>query len=458
MASRKVSLVLTGRVLMCQQLPAQAARAAVAPHVASFSSSAPLETAKKMNYKMVVVGGGTGGCAAAHMFSRKLGKGNVAVIEPADTHYYQPLWTLVGGGLRKLDQSAQPMNKVLPGACDWIKDSAVQFDPDNNTVFTKHGYEVKYDFLVCAMGLQLNYHLIKGLPEAFDVDPSLCSNYWDKTVIKTRPAMEAVTEGNVIFTFPNSPIKCAGAPQKIMYLTEEYLRQSGKRDKTNVIYNTSLGVVFGVKKYAEALTKIVQERNIQVNFRHNLIEVRPDKKEAVFEHLDTKEQKVFDYAMLHVVPPMSTPEALWNSPLVNESGYVTVKRETLQHTKYPNVFGIGDNTDIPTAKTAAAVASQTGILKKNLAAAMNGHEIAGKQYDGYTSCPLVTSKNTVIMAEFDWDGQPLETFPINQAKERRTMFHFKADIFPQMYWHMLIKGYWHGPGLFRKAMHLGMSR
>lgn len=204
--------------------------------------------------------------------------------------------------------------------------------------------------------------------------------------------------------------------------------------------------------------EIVQKRNINVNFRHNLIEVRPEKREAVFEHLDTKETKTFDYSMMHVVPPMSTPEPLWNSALVDQSGFVTVTKETLQHTKFPNVFAIGDNTNIPTAKTAAAVASQSGILKKNLSAVMENRPLGDKKYDGYTSCPLVTGKGKCIMAEFDWDGKPLETFPINQAKERRSMYHFKADVFPQMYWHGLIKGLWHGPALLRKALHLGTSR
>jgi len=307
------------------------------------------------SYKLVVVGGGSGGCAAAHMFGRKLGKGNVAIIEPSDTHYYQPLWTLVGGGIKTLEQSANPMKAVLPDFCDWIKDRAATFDPDNCTVTTESGEEVKYEYLVCALGLQLNYDQIKGLPEAFEIDPMICSNYSKQYVLKTRPAMEAFEEGNAIFSFPNTPVKCAGAPQKIMYLTEEYFRDVGKRHKAKVIFNTSLGVIFGVKKYANVLTDICQRKGIEVNFRHNLVEVRPEKKEAVFKHLDTNEEKVFPYAMLHVVPPMSTPKALWGTKLVDESGYVTVKRETLQHVKYPNVFAIGDCANLPTSKTAAAI-------------------------------------------------------------------------------------------------------
>lgn len=434
----------------------------LAAHKPATSSAAAFSTSpvsqKTKRYELVVVGGGSGGCATAHMFSRKMGRGKVAVIEPADVHYYQPLWTLVGGGIKKVEQSGKPMGKVLPRNCDWIQEKCVEFDPDNCTVTTESGDLIRYQYLVVAMGLQLNYHLIKGLPEAFDIDPMLCSNYWNKQVVKTRPAMEAFKEGNAIFTFPNTPIKCAGAPQKIMYLTEHYLRKSGKRQRANVLYNTSLGVIFGVRRYAETLSSICQQREIKLNFRHNLIEVRPEKKEAVFQHLDTHETKVFPYEMMHIVPPMSTPKELWDTPLVDETGYVTVNRETLQHIRYPNVFGIGDNTNVPTSKTAAAIASQTGVLLRNLCAVLSGKEPGIKKYDGYTSCPVVTAPGKCVMAEFDWDGQPLETFPFDQSKERRTMYHFKRDIFPEIYWNMLIKGMWYGPALIRKGLHLGMSR
>lgn len=422
----------------------------------SFSTSANKRDAK--SYKLVIAGGGCGGTAAANMFAKKLGRGQVAIIEPKDVHYYQPLWTLVGGGICKFEESVRPQIDLLPQSVDWIKDSVGSFDPVKCTVTTKGGAQVKYEYLVVALGLQLNYHLIKGLPEGFDIDPQLCSNYWQKTVTHTRPALEAFKEGNAIFTFPNTPIKCAGAPQKIMYLAEEYFRKSGKREGANVIYNTSLGVIFGVKKYAEALTKIAQSRNIKINPKTNLVEVKADKKEAVFENLDTKERTTLPYSFMHVTPPMSTPDALKNSALVNEAGYVTVNKYTLQHTKFPNVFSIGDNTDIPTSKTAAAVASQTKSLKENLWDVMNGRTPAGQKYDGYTSCPLVTGVNKCVLAEFDWDGVPLETLPVNQAKELRVSYIMKRNIFPQMYWHMLVKGTWHGPSMVRKILHLGTGR
>ncbi|KAK7096277.1 sulfide:quinone oxidoreductase, mitochondrial-like [Littorina saxatilis] len=414
---------------------------------------------KGVSYKLVVVGGGSGGCATAAKFCRELGKGQVAVIEPSETHAYQPIWTLVGAGLKTLEQSLRPMSKVLPSECDWIKDSAVKFDPKNNYVETASGKKIEYEYLVVATGLQLNYDKVKGLTEALRSDPQVCSNYHAQYVTKTFPALEAVEGGNAIFTFPNTPIKCAGAPQKIMYLAEEIFRNRGKRDKTNVIFNTSLPVIFGVKKYAESLQHVIKERNIKVNYRHNLVEVKPDKREAVFQLLDSEkgETKTFEYSFLHATPPMSAPDVVRSSPLVNADGWVDVNKQTLQHNKFPNVFSIGDCSSLPTSKTAAAVAAQSGVLKNNLTAVMKGGDLS-RSYDGYTSCPLITGKDKCILAEFDYDAQPLETFPVDQGKERWSMYQMKAQVMPELYWNVMTKGLWQGPAIFRKLMHLGMGR
>ncbi|XP_071070275.1 sulfide:quinone oxidoreductase, mitochondrial isoform X3 [Dasypus novemcinctus] len=297
---------------------------------------------------------------------------------------------------------------------------------------------------------------IKGLPEGF-AHPKIGSNYSVRTVEKTWKALQDFKEGNAIFTFPNTPVKCAGAPQKIMYLSEAYFRKMGKRPKANIIFNTSLGAIFGVKKYADALQKIIQDRNLTVNYKQNLIEVRADKQEAVFENLDKPgETQVISYEMLHVTPPMGPPDVIKMSPVADAAGWVDVDKETLQHKRYPNVFGIGDCTNLPTSKTAAAVAAQSGILDKTISRIMK-NQIPMKKYDGYTSCPLVTGYSRVILAEFDYNAQPLETFPFDQSKERLSMYLMKADMMPFLYWNMMLRGYWGGPAFLRKLFHLGLS-
>ncbi|XP_015494714.1 sulfide:quinone oxidoreductase, mitochondrial isoform X2 [Parus major] len=374
----------------------------------------------------------------------------------SQTHYYQPLWTLVGAGAKQLAVSARPMGSVMPKGVEWIKSQVMALDPDKNCVWLENDIKVSYKYLIIALGISLHYEKIKGLPEGFK-HPKIGSNYSVQTVEKTWRALQDFKEGNAIFTFPNTPVKCAGAPQKIMYLSDAYLRKTGKRSKANIMFNTSLGVIFGVKKYADALLEVIKDRNLAVNYKRNLIEVRADKQEAVFENLDKPGvTEVYQYEMLHVTPPMGPPAVLVNSPVSDEGGWVDVDKETLQHKKYPNVFGIGDCTNLPTSKTAAAVAAQSGVLDKTISLVMK-NELPVKKYDGYTSCPLVTGYNKVILAEFDYNAQPLETFPIDQSKESATMYHMKADMMPLLYWNALLKGYWGGPAPVRKLMHLGLK-
>jgi len=282
-------------------------------------------------------------------------------------------------------------------------------------------------------------------------------NYSDKYVGKTQAALREFKGGNAVFTFPTGAIKCPGAPQKIMYIAEQTFRDAGI--KANIHYFSSLPVIFGVKKYADALWEVVKGRNINVHLRHNLVEVKPETKEAVFENLDTNEKTTVPYDFLHVTPPMAPPAPLAdNKDLADAAGFLDVNKETLQHTKYSNIFGLGDCTNVPSSKTAAAVAAQLGILRKNLTAAMEDKPLEAKN-DGYTSCPLVTGKDKVILAEFDFQAppQPLETFPVNQAKERWSMYQLKAHLMPSLYFHGMIKGWWEGPRLFRKMFHLGMK-
>ncbi|XP_048187828.1 sulfide:quinone oxidoreductase, mitochondrial isoform X2 [Perognathus longimembris pacificus] len=394
--------------------------------------------AAKNYYEVLVLGGGSGGITMATRMKRKVGAENVAIIEPSERHFYQPIWTLVGAGAKQLSLSGRPMASVIPSGVEWVKATVVELNPDKNCVYTDNNKEISYKYLIIALGIQLDYEKIKGLPEGF-AHPKIGSNYSVKTVEKTWKALQDFKEGNAIFTFPNTPVKCAGAPQKIMYLAEAYFRKTGKRSKANIIFNTSLGVIFGVKKYADALQEIIQERNLTVNYKQNLIEVRADKQEAVFENLDKPgETRVIPYEMLHVTPPMSSPDVLKRSPVADAAGWVDVDKDTLQHKKYPNVFGIGDCTNLPTSKTAAAVAAQSGILDRTISQIMK-NQTPMKKYDGYTSCPLVTGYNRVILAEFDYSAQPLETFPFDQSKERLSMFFMKADLMPFLYWNVMLR-------------------
>lgn len=422
-----------------------------------FSSSAVNNT----NYscKVLVVGGGSGGCSTAAKFASKLGKNEVIIVEPSDRHYYQPMFTLIGGGIKDLSQSYRLMSSVLPKNALWLQDAVSEFKPESNKIATKAGNEITYEYMIIALGIELHYEKIKGLLEALSKPESgVCSNYSPLYVNRTLDALKNFKSGNAIFTFPNTPVKCAGAPQKACYISEDYLRKNGKRDKAKVMYKTSLPVIFAVKRYADSLNTLCKERNIDVGYRQELIEVDPAAKIATFRNLDKPEETFkVPYELLHVTPPMAAPAVLKTAPsLVDAAGYLSVNKETLQHTKYKNIFGIGDCTNLPTSKTAAAVAAEGGVLYKNLNAVMEGRT-GNCVYNGYTSCPLVTGYGRCIMAEFDYDLQPMETLPINQSKEHYITYFMKKDMMPHLYWHLMLRGHWDGPALLRKLMHLGMA-
>ncbi|XP_032690106.1 sulfide:quinone oxidoreductase, mitochondrial isoform X2 [Odontomachus brunneus] len=403
--------------------------------------------------KILVVGGGTAGCTMAAKLSRKLNDPNqVIVLEPSDIHYYQPLFTLIGGGISSFKTARRNMKDVLPKNAKWVKDSVIGFQPNVNKVLTHNGDTIEYDMMVVALGLQLYWDKIPGLIESLrDPNMQVCSIYGPDTVTQVYDRIKKMKSGTAIFTFPNSPVKCPGAPQKIAYIAEDYFRKHKVRDDINVIYNTALPVIFGVKKYADSLWAVCTERDITVNLQTSLLKIDPDKRQATFEKLNSPgEISVQEYSLLHVTPPMGPVAVLKEHPmLTNEAGFLCVDPKTLRHTKYPNIFGLGDCTSTPNSKTMAAIAAQGKVLYQNML-----DDLAGKPtsmvYDGYASCPLVTGYDKCILAEFDYNLQPLETFPVNQGKEYYFMFLLKKYFFPFIYWHLMLRGYWNGPEFFRK--------
>lgn len=395
----------------------------------------------KDHYQVLIVGGGAGGITVGAHLRNLPEPPEVAIIEPSTKHYYQPIWTLVGAGVFPKEISQREEADFMPEGVTWIRDYAETFDPENNTVTTREGRSISYDYLVVAAGIQINWGAIPGLAESVGKPGSgVCSNYSYDTVESTWATLRATTKGTAIFTHPNTPIKCGGAPQKIMYLSEDYFRKHGVRDDIRVVFVKPGAAIFGVDKYTRALEKIVKERDIETMFLHHLVEIHPDQKEAVFEHVETGERTTMNYDMLHVTPPMSAPDFIRNSALVNADGWVDLDKYSLQHVRYPNIFGTGDCTSLPTAKTGAGVRKQVPVLVANLLAQMNGAPIPQKTYNGYTSCPLVTGYGKLILAEFDYDSQPVESFPFDQSQERYSMYALKIYALPEMYWHGMLRG------------------
>lgn len=390
------------------------------------------------HHQIVIVGGGTAGVTTAARLHNADPSLDIAIIEPSDKHYYQPLWTLVGGGMFTPEQSGRDEADVIPYGVEWIKDAVVSFTPQQNSLTTRDGVDISYDYLIVAPGIQINWDKIKGLKEAVGKN-GVCSNYSINTVASTWKFIRELKEGTALFTQPAGAVKCGGAPQKICYLAEDHFRRSSVRDKINVIFTAAGPRLFAVDKYRETLEQVAARKGVETRFRHDLVEIRPDVKEAVYRRTDTEEEAIIHYDMIHVTPPMSAPDFVADSDLASEAGWVDVDKYTLQHVRFSNVFGLGDASSLPTSKTGAAIRKQAPVLVENLLAEMR-HEPLTAAYDGYTSCPVVTGRDGLVLAEFNYEGAPDETFPFNQAQERFSMLLLKKYGLPALYWHGMLKG------------------
>lgn len=392
-----------------------------------------------LHHQILIVGGGTAGITvAARLRKGWFNRRDVAVIEPSDKHYYQPLWTLVGAGVVRKEVTERPEASVMPRGVTWIRDAVATFHPEQNAVVTRDGRRITYDWLVVAAGIQINWEKIPGLKESIGRH-GVCSNYAFQTVDSTWENIRNFRSGTALFTQPGGAVKCGGAPQKIMYLAEDYFRRAGVREKCQVIFAAASPHIFAIEKYRKTLEGVVERKQIDCRFRHELIEVRAEAKEAVFKQLDTGETATIAYDLLHVTPPMGPPKFIADSPLADSHGWVEVDPATLQHERFPNVFGLGDCSSLPTSKTGAAIRKQAPVLVSNLLAAMQNQPVSAR-YDGYTSCPVVTGYGSLVLAEFNYDKQPTETFPFDQAKERWSMWLLKRYVLPALYWSGMLKG------------------
>jgi sulfide:quinone oxidoreductase len=392
-------------------------------------------------HQIVIIGGGNAGISVAAQLLRQNSKLDITIVEPSLKHYYQPAWTLVGGGTFDINDTVREEKSVMPEGVNWIQQKVISFNPDSDTINLDNNSVIQYDFLIVAAGIQLNWDEIKGLKEALGKN-GVTSNYSFEFAPYTFEVLKNLKGGKAIFTSPNTPIKCGGAPHKIMYLTADYLRKHNLLDKVDIQYWSGGTKLFAIPKYEKTLLEVVKRGNIKLNFNQKLIEVDSLHKKAKFvgigEHNKDIENWV-DFDMLHVTPPQSAPDFIRNSLLANSAGWVDANKETLQHPKYKNIFSIGDSSGIPASKTGAAIRKQAPVLVKNLLSLMNNKEITAK-YNGYSSCPIITGYGKLMLAEFDYNNQPMETFPFDQSKERWTMYFLKKQILPRLYWSQILKG------------------
>ncbi|PTQ83022.1 sulfide:quinone oxidoreductase [Nitrosospira multiformis] len=401
-------------------------------------------------FDVVIIGGGSAGIGVTASLLRRRPSLRIAIIEPSDRHYYQPAWTLVGGGVFDVTKTVQPMADVIPEKAQWVRGVARRVDAVGNFVELEDGRQVGYQQLIVCPGLRLAWERIEGLEETLGKN-GVTSNYRFDLAPYTWSLVQELKGGKALFTQPPMPIKCAGAPQKAMYLScDEWLR-AGRLNDIEVEFNTCAPVLFGVSAFVPPLMEYVKRYDADLVFNSNLVRVDGENRVAYFDvkHASGEVERVAKpFDMLHVAPPQVAPAFIAESSLADAAGWCEVDHTTLQHPRYPNIFGLGDACSSPNAKTAAAVRKQIVVVAENLLAAREHREFK-TFYDGYGSCPLTVERGKVILAEFGFGGKLLPTFKLDPTVPRFLAWLLKARFLPWFYWHGFLKGreWLAGPGV-----------
>ncbi|MBF0849985.1 NAD(P)/FAD-dependent oxidoreductase [Gluconobacter sp. R75690] len=390
-------------------------------------------------FSVVIVGGGAAGITIAAQLRRERANLSIAIIEPSTTHAYQPGWTLVGAGVMTLPETLRQEGGLIPRNVTWLRDSVESFQPEANTVTLKSGRVVEYRRLVVCPGLQLDWDKIEGLPETLGRN-GVTSNYSRETAAYTWECIRHLDGGKALFTQPPMPIKCAGAPQKIVYLACDHWRREGSLHRTKVDFSLAGNALFGVPYFVPSLQREIDYYGVNLHLKENLIKVDGEKREATFQIVGTDQTVVRQFDMLHVVPPQSAPDFVKKSPLANDAGWLDVDPTVLRHKTYDNIFGAGDVLGTSNAKTAAAAREQAPVVVENLLASLDGRPQMGS-YDGYGACPLTVSYGKVVLAEFLYGGKVAPSFPYDQRKPSRFAWFLKTEVFPRLYWYGMLKGY-----------------
>ncbi|CDZ16299.1 sulfide:quinone oxidoreductase [Candidatus Johnevansia muelleri] len=397
---------------------------------------------KNIYFDIVIIGGGTAGVSLAASLLIRNSNFNICIIEPQSIHYYQPAWTLIGNGILNSVNNIRPMYSVITPDISWIKSEVLELLPKSNKILLQNGKYVNYKYLVVCPGLILAWEKIEGLIETLGKN-GVTSNYSYNLADYTWKLVKKINKGTVIFTQPEMPIKCAGAPQKVIYLSGDFWQKKHILSKININYYLNNNTLFGVKDFVPILMEYIKKYNVKLIFNANLIKVDGKKKTALFKLIDkegnfiSNEYKSFN--ILHVVPPQISPDFIKNSLLANKKGWCDVDPVTLQHLSFQNIFGLGDVCGILNAKTAAAARKQIFVVAENLFDLIKRKSIL-KIYDGYGSCPLPVERGKVILSEFGYNDKLLPTFPINPKKPSKLAWLLKTKFLPWFYWHGMLKG------------------
>jgi sulfide:quinone oxidoreductase len=381
---------------------------------AGAAAQAPVRT----RAHIVIAGAGAAGLALANQLVRRLDGARITLIDPRREHWYQPGFTLVGAGLKDAAYPVSTTAEWVPPGATLIEASVAEVDPEARRVTTSAGQVIDYDYLMATTGCVLDFDSIDGFDRSLIGRNGMAALYAgpQEAAASARLQDAFVAKGGVgLFFRPETEMKCAGAPLKYAFLTDDRLRRSGRREDSELIYVAPQASLFGVPIVAEKVRMLFGDRGIETRFGRTLTAIDPERRVATFALADGGTEDIA-YDFTNVIPPMRVCSPFRQSSLAWQEGpwahdgWIEVDKHTMRHRRYPDVFAVGDAAGVPKGKTAASVKWQTPVAVDQLVAEIAGTESTAS-YNGYTSCPLITRIGRAMLVEFDYDNNLVPSFP-----------------------------------------------
>lgn len=381
--------------------------------------------------RILILGGGVGGTLTANLLVRKLkkriesGQVEVTVVDLTGQHTYQPGFMYIAMGGERAEKLVRPERSLLDSRVQLVVGQIERIDETAQTVELADGLKLGYDQLVLATGSRI-------VPEAIEhFDTEAHHFYSAEASLELRRALDAFTGGTIVIAIAGMPYKCPPAPLEVSFLVEAEMRQRGLRDKTEMHYCSPIGRAFTIESVSEMATPILEQKGIELHTFFNVEAIDPERK--VVQSLEGEE---LPYDLLILVPPHKGAQVLMDSGLApSPGGWLPTDRNTLQVGGRPNVYALGDATDLPLSKAGSTAHFEAPVVAERIAAAVLGREPSGKHasYEGKVMCFFEIGDGKGTLLQFDYEHPPKPPKP-------NRVWHLGKIVFNKAYWFTVPKG------------------
>jgi sulfide:quinone oxidoreductase len=390
--------------------------------------------------RIVILGGGTGGTMVANRLRRRFGaaEAEIHVVDRDDRHVYQPGLLFVPFGLTSLDEIVRPRRRQLHGGIVFHEAEVAWVELDHDEVVLLDGDVLPYDVLVVASGVRLQPEETEGLTGP-GWNERVFTFYTPDSADRLRDALEHFDGGRLVVNLVDMPIKCPVAPLEFAFLLDWQLRERGIRGRTQLLYATPLDGAFTKPFASQHLGGLLAEKEIELVTEFNAGEV-----DGVGGKLGSYDGRELDFDLLVTIPLHGGAAYLDQTPgFADPLGFVPTDKATLQTTVRPNVFALGDATDLPTSKAGSVTHFEAEVLSENVARYFADEELE-QGFDGHANCFIETGFHKALLIDFNYETEPLPghfpgAFGLPLLKESR-LNHLGKLAFQWVYWHALLPG------------------